>query len=96
MLFSTISRYFILRKMPNLKAFPALSRALSRLSEAAVFTCYLYLVMGFFLLNFQSLKKPFHLFERDLFYFVRGSRPLEFHIIQKLFGCKEKSILVIA
>ncbi len=52
-------------------------------------------MMRFFLFNLQSLKEPFYLLERNLLYFIRGSGPLKFHVIQKLFCCQDKSILII-
>ena len=55
-----------------------------------------YLVMCFFLFYFQSLKKPFYLLKSDLFYFIRCPGPLKLHIIQKFFGCKHKSIIIIS
>ena len=33
--------------------------------------------------------------ERDFLYFIRGSESLEFHVIQKLFRCQNKSFLTI-
>ena len=55
-----------------------------------------YLVMSFFLLYFQSLKKPFYLLKSDLFYFIWCPGSLEFYIIQKFFGRKHKSIIIIS
>lgn len=84
-----------LQKVLNLKDLQAFFTALSRRSETAVFMVYLYLMMSLFLLDLQSLKEPFHLLERDLFYFFRRSGPLEFHIIQKFLGRQDKPILII-
>ena len=47
-------------------------------------------------LYFQSLKKPFYLLKSDLFYFIWCPGPLKFHIIQKFFGRKHKSIIIIS
>ena len=52
-------------------------------------------MMCFFLLYFQSPKKPFYLLKSDLFYFIRCPVALKFHIIQKFFGCRHKSIVII-
>lgn len=84
-----------LQKVLNLKDLQAFFTALSRRSETAVFMVYLYLMMSLFLLDLQSLKEPFHLLERDLFYFFRRSGPLEFHIIQKFLSRQDKPILII-
>jgi hypothetical protein len=94
-LLSTVLRYMYLQKVLNSKDLQAFFTALSRRSETAVFMVYLYLMMSFFLLDLQSLKEPFHLLERDLFYFFRRSGPLEFHIIQKFLGRQDKPILII-
>ena len=83
------------QKVLNLKDLQAFFTALSRRSETAVFMVYLYLMMSLFLLDLQSLKEPFHLLKRDLFYFFRRSGPLEFHIIQKFLGRQDKPILII-
>ena len=56
---------------------------------------YLYLMMGFFLFDLQSLEEPFHLLERDFLYFIRCPEPLKLHIIQKFFRCQDESILII-
>lgn len=55
-----------------------------------------YLMMSFFLFNFHSLQKPFYLLKGNFFYFIWCSWPLELHIIQQIFRCKDKSIPVVS
>lgn len=53
-------------------------------------------MMVFFLFDLLSLEEPFHLLERDLLYFIRFPGPLKLHIIQKIFRCRDESILIIS
>jgi len=72
---STVLRYLNPRKVLNFKAFQGFSQHYHGRSETAVFIVYLYLMMGFFLFDFQSLEEPLHLLERDFPYFIRCPGP---------------------
>ena len=72
---STVLRYLNPRKVLNFKAFQGFSQHYHGRSETAVFIVYLYLMMGFFLFDFQSLEEPLHLLERGFPYFIRCPGP---------------------
>ena len=62
--------------MPNLKAFPHILQSFFPALKTGALCTDLHRMMGFFLLDLQSLKQPFYLLKRDLFYFIRCPRPL--------------------
>lgn len=84
------------RKMPNLKAFPHILQSFFSALKTGVLCTDLHRMMGFFLLDLQSLKQPFYLLKRDLFYFIRCPRPLELHVVQQLLGCQYKAVPVVS
>ena len=81
--------------MLNFRVFSSFSSSYSQDLKTCFSSTYFNRGECLFLLHFQPLEKPFQLLECNLFDFGWIPWPLEFHSLQQLLVCQDKSVFII-